>query len=148
MTQITLIIGSTLGSSEYVGDMVSELLEQHGAHVNLVNKPTVDDFNNATRLLLITSTHGAGEYPENLVATMDLLEKNKPELNGVRYAVIAIGDSSYDTFCGAGKRADVLLDDLGANRILPRLDIDILQDALPEDPAKTWVKEHIALFCS
>lgn len=147
MTQVTIIVGSTLGTSEYVGDVLTEVLEEKGAHVKLVNKPTIQDFTNATRLLLITSTHGAGEYPDNLAACMDLLEQTKPELNGVRYAVVAIGDSSYDTFCGAGKRADVLLDDLHANRIVKRLDIDILEHSLPEDPAKAWLIEHFQLFC-
>ena len=93
MTKITIVVGSTLGASEYVGDVLTELLEEHGAHVTLVNKPGINDFKQATRLLLITSTHGAGEYPENIAACMALLEREKPELNGVRYAVIAIGDS-------------------------------------------------------
>ena len=147
MTQVTVVIGSTLGGTEYVGDVLTELLTKQGAHVTLVNKPTLASIKNATRLLFITSTHGAGEYPANLEPTMALLEKEKPELNGVRYAVIAIGDSSYDTFCGAGKRADVLLDDLGANRIIKRLDIDILENPLPEDPAKEWLLTHYSRFC-
>ena len=94
MTQVTIIVGSTLGSTEYVADVLTDLLEEQGAHVTLTNKPTVNDFKKATRLLLITSTHAAGEYPENLAATMDALEKERPELNGVRYAVVAIGDSN------------------------------------------------------
>lgn len=147
MTQVTLIIGSTLGNSEYVGDVLTEVLEKNGAHVTLTNKPTVNDFKHATRLLFITSTHGAGEYPQNIEATMDQLEDLKPDLHGMRYAVIAIGDSSYDTFCGAGKRADVLFDDLGAYRVLPRLDIDILDHPHAEDPAKDWLEKHVGVFC-
>lgn len=106
MTNLTLITGSTLGGAEYVGDHLAELLQNQGIDVSVINEATLDDVVNASRLLLITSTHGAGDYPENLAPLMEALAEQKPTLNHLIFAVIAIGDSSYDTFCGAGIGAE------------------------------------------
>ncbi|GAL12748.1 flavoprotein MioC [Vibrio astriarenae] len=67
-------------------------------------------------------------------------------MSDVKYAVIAIGDSSYDTFCAAGKHADELLEDIGGTRIADSLLIDILEQAVPEDAAEAWIKDRIEQF--
>ncbi|PKF50115.1 FMN-binding protein MioC [Enterovibrio nigricans] len=147
MSTITLITGSTLGGAEYVGDHLAELLEQHGQTVSIVNEATFSDVINSHKLLLITSTHGAGDYPENLAPAMEELAENSPDLSSISYAVIAIGDSSYDTFCGAGIHADTLLKKLGAKPIIQRLDIDIMENPLPEEPAEMWLSKNLAQLC-
>lgn len=147
MQNITLITGSTLGGAEYVGDHLSDLMTQENIPVDVINEGEIDDVLDARILLLITSTHGAGDYPENLAPLMEQLEKNAPDLSNLKFAVIAIGDSSYDTFCGAGRAAESLLTGLGAQSLAPMLEIDILEHPLPEEPAEAWLSQHKQAFC-
>lgn len=147
MKELTLITGSTLGGAEYVGDHLAELLEQEGYNVNVINEGELADVTNATHLLLVTSTHGAGDYPDNLAPMMALLKDSKPDLNALKYAIVAIGDSSYDTFCGAGKAASALFKSLGARESAPMLEIDILDQPLPEEPAEKWLSQHKLAIC-
>jgi MioC protein len=67
-------------------------------------------------------------------------------MTGVNYAVVAIGDSSYDTFCAAGKHAHALLEDIGATPLTDCLTINILETPVPEDAAEEWLLRHIEKF--
>lgn len=88
-------------------------------------------------VLLITSTWGEGEMPDNAISFWDSLNQNgsSPKLDGVQYSVLALGDMNYgDTFCLAGKKLDNRLSELGATRIVDRVDCDVEFDEL----AKKW----------
>ncbi|HTM76507.1 MAG TPA: sulfite reductase flavoprotein subunit alpha, partial [Devosia sp.] len=89
-------------------------------------------------LLLISSTHGEGEPPQPAQGFFEFLDSRKASrLDGVRFAVMALGDSTYEFYCEAGKRLDRRLEELGAERIAPRIDCDVDQLALGKNWAGT-----------
>lgn len=143
---IHIITGSTLGGAEYVGDHLSDLLIEQGFETTIHNQPEINEIENSGTWLIITSTHGAGEYPDNIQPFIAALQNTPPKMSDVKFAVIAIGDSSYDTFCAAGKHAYALLQDIGATALADCLTIDILNQSVPEDAAENWLEEHISRF--
>lgn len=143
---IHIITGSTLGGAEYVGDHLSDLLVEKGFTTTIHNQPDLAEIDNHGTWLIVTSTHGAGEYPDNIQPFIQALQATPPRTDDLKFAVIAIGDSSYDTFCGAGKHAYALLEDIGATPIADCFMIDILSHDVPEDAAETWLEEHIEHF--
>ena len=87
----------------------------------------------------MTSTHGAGDLPDNLQPLYDELAEQRPDLSQVRYGAIGIGSREYDTFCGAIEKLDALLIECGAKRVGEPLKINILDHDIPEDPAEVWL---------
>jgi len=88
-------------------------------------------------VLLITSTWGAGDMPDNAASFWDSINQNgsSPKFDGVQYSVLALGDKNYgDTFCLAGRKLDARLAELGAHRIIDRVDCDVEFDT----QAKQW----------
>ena len=143
---IHIITGSTLGGAEYVGDHLSEILDQQGIENTIHNNPSIEEIPTQGTWLLITSTHGAGEYPDNIQPFIQHLQNTPPRMDQVNFAVIALGDSSYDTFCAAGKHAFALMKDIGASPICDCFTIDILNTPIPEEPAENWLKANLNNF--
>ncbi len=143
---IHIITGSTLGGAEYVGDHLSDLLVEKGFETTIHNQPQLAEINNSGTWLIVTSTHGAGEYPDNIQPFIAQLQSTPPKMSDVKYAVITIGDSSYDTFCAAGQHAYDLLEDIGSTPISDCFTIDILAHDVPEDAAEEWLLTHIDRF--
>lgn len=86
-------------------------------------------------LLIIVSTYGVGDPPQPATGFFEFVEgRRAPKLDGMRFAVLALGDSSYEFYCEAGKRLDRRLEQLGAERLAARADCDI--DF--EEAAETW----------
>ncbi len=88
MADITLISGSTLGSAEYVAEHLAELLEQQGFSTNVQHGPQLDDLPQNGVWLLVSSTHGAGELPDNLQPLFKQISDRKADLSQVRYGGI------------------------------------------------------------
>ena len=87
-------------------------------------------------LLIIVSTYGEGDPPQPATGFFEFAEGRKaPSLEEVRFAVLALGDSTYEYYCQAGKRLDQRFEELGAKRLTPRVDCDV--DF--EEPAKAWI---------
>jgi len=148
MAKLNLVVGSMLGASEYVADHVVGLLEQAGHQAEIHNPASLARVlaEPEAIVLVVTSTHGAGDVPDNLQPFAKDLAEQRPESDGWKYGVIALGDSSYDTFCQGGKTLDRLLAECGASRIGDRLDIDVTRHEIPEDAAEIWIRDWLALI--
>lgn len=146
MADITLISGSTLGSAEYVAEHLAEKLEAAGFTTETLHGPELDELTLSGRWLVVSSTHGAGDLPDNLQPLQEQIEEQLPDLSQVQFGAVGLGSSEYDTFCGAIQRLDDLLIARGAKRIGDRLEIDVTEHEIPEDPAEEWVKNWINLL--
>ena len=139
MADITLISGSTLGGAEYVAEHLAEQLEDAGFTTETLHGPLAEQLSTEGVWLLITSTHGAGDIPDNLVPFYDRLREDKPDLSKVRFGSIGIGSREYDTFCGAIDKLDAEMTACGAKQLGETLKINILEHDIPEDPAEVWL---------
>ena len=151
MAKLNLVVGSMLGAAEYVADHVASLLEQAGHQTRIHNPASLAEVlaEPDAILLVITSTHGAGDVPDNLQPFAKDLADQHPDLNALKYGVIGLGDRSYDTFCQGGKTLDRLLAECGASRIGDRLEIDVTQHEIPEDAAEAWIHDWMQMIaCS
>ena len=146
MADITLISGSTLGSAEYVAEHLAEKLEAAGFTTETLHGPELDELTLSGRWLVVSSTHGAGDLPDTLQPLLEQIEEQLPDLSQVQFGAVGLGSSEYDTFCGAIQRIDDLLIARGAKRIGDRLEIDVTEHEIPEDPAEEWVKIWINLL--
>ena len=146
MPDITLISGSTLGSAEYVAEHLEEKLNQAGFTTEVLHGAELDEVKNEGIWLVVTSTHGAGEIPDNLLPLFEQIEQQKIDLSQLKFGAIGLGSKEYDTFCGGIVTAERILQDHGAKRIGDRLDIDVTEHEIPEDPAEVWLENWIILL--
>lgn len=146
MADITLISGSTLGSAEYVAEHLAEKLEEQGYSTEILHGPELDEVPLQGIWLVVTSTHGAGELPDNLQPLFEQIETQQPDLTQVRFGAVGIGSSEYDTFCGGIKIMDRVLIASGAQRIGEVLEIDVTKHEIPEDPAEIWLTNWVKVI--
>lgn len=143
---IEILVGSQMGAAEYTADQVAETLAQAGYEVRLHLTPELEQLSRNSTWLVITSTYGAGDLPDNIQPFADQLARDQTDLTTISYAVITLGDSSYDTFCFAGLKMRQILDQCQAKFLGVSLNIDVQQADLPEDTAVAWLPEFMALL--
>ena len=140
MATLTIIAGTVYGNAQHVAEQVEENLAQQGIDCVLESDPSVTDFTDADALLVITSTTGQGDVPPNLEFVFSDLKDESPMLTGKQFAVAALGDSSYgESFCGAGKQFQALLNELQATAVADLLEVDAMETLEPEKDVVEWV---------
>ncbi len=138
---IKIIVGTTAGNTEFLAAEIEQKLNSLGYSTQFHDYPKWADIDFDSTFLFCIATHGAGDYAESIADFMEQLEQERPDLTHINYALIAIGDSSYDTYCYAGIHAYNLLQELGAKELLPMLSIDMMTTIEPELVALEWLNQ-------
>ena len=137
-----MIVGSEMGNAEMVGDVVKEDLEERGYSVEMTTEPELGelDFAAPDLVLLVTSTTGLGEVPQNIEPFYDALVADRPDLAGVRFGLVGLGDRNYkDTYCGGPKRLQAIFAELGAECVGEPLLLDATDHPAPDEDAVEWL---------
>ncbi|WP_077324336.1 assimilatory sulfite reductase (NADPH) flavoprotein subunit [Virgibacillus siamensis] len=128
---VTILFGSETGNGQTLAEEFVQKLEKLDLNVTIA---AMDDFKpkelkKVQDLFIVSATHGEGDPPDNALSFYEFLHSRKaPKLKGVRFSVLSLGDESYEFFCQAGKDFDNRLEELGGERIHPRVDCDLDYD--------------------
>ncbi|MFY8284295.1 assimilatory sulfite reductase (NADPH) flavoprotein subunit [Pseudoalteromonas sp. SSMSWG5] len=142
---LTILYGSQTGNAKGVASKLKEQAESRGLTAKLVNmadyKPTA--LKKEKFITVVVSTYGEGEPPEDAESLHEFLTTKKaPKLDGVKVAVIGLGDSSYEFFCQTAKDFEERFNKLGAETIFQRADLDVDFD----DEAAKWIDGALDAF--
>ena len=144
MSSFQIIVGSMLGGTEYVAEAAEEVLNEHGHSTKIHFKPNYSEINQENQTWLIcTSTHGAGDFPENIENFIHDLKVADHNFNDLQFLVIAVGDSNYDTFCQAGKSIQNIMLGKGSKQLVDMFTIDMIDIDDPEEAAANWIRSII-----
>ncbi|MCH6256674.1 flavodoxin domain-containing protein [Puniceicoccaceae bacterium K14] len=135
---ITILWGSQTGNTEGLAKDTAKALKAKGFAPSVVDMGDYDKslLKDEGLLLLMTSTYGDGEAPDNAAELYDwILSEDAPRLEKLKYSVLALGDTNYPDFCKCGIDFDLRFEALGATRIAPRMDCD----ADFEESYESWI---------
>jgi MioC protein len=144
--KLIILSGSVYGTAEEVARHAQAKLREAGldaVHMPRAGLPGLLDVS-PDALLTITSTTGMGELPDNLQPLYYALRDALPDWRGRPAGVIALGDSSYDTFCAGGEQVRELYAELGLAEVLPMLRLDASETVTPELDAEPWLAQFAA----
>lgn len=143
MANIGIIVGSVYGNAQNAAEEAQTFLSNQGHEVELYTDADLSLFNDHDSFLVVTSTTGVGDVPPNLELFYADVKDSLPLITGKKFAVIALGDSSYgDSYCGAGKQMFELLNELQGSAIESLVEIDAMETFEPEANVLTWLEEH------
>lgn len=126
--QLTIIYASQTGNAKGVAEQLQAKFEGEGLSSKLFDAADykLKSLKNETHLVIVASTNGEGEVPDNAIEFYDFLTSKKaPKLDKLNYAVLGLGDSSYEFFCQTGKDFDAALAKLGGKPFIERVDCDV-----------------------
>lgn len=144
MTKIAIMVGTVYGGAQYVAEQAVALFEQRGHQAQLFHPARLSDVlkAEADHWLVITSTTGQGDIPDDLVPFYVEVQDRFPLLTGKSWAIITLGDSSYgDTYCGSGEKFRELFNQLQGSELAAMLRIDAGETLQPEHVALSWIQD-------
>lgn len=141
MKMVNIVFGTVYGSAQFTAETVTKEIAKLGFTAKLWQPNELLGFVPPQNelLIVVSSTTGQGDLPEDIAPWFNELKSNAPYLPSLQYSLIGLGDSSYETYCGAIKQFDELFTELGAKPLTERLEIDACETMEPEIEAKTWI---------
>jgi sulfite reductase (NADPH) flavoprotein alpha-component len=143
---LLILYGSQSGNAEGLAKKIGKLARARNFNARVASLETAApaDLSKEPHVLVVTSTWGEGEMPDNAKNFWHGLSNgSSPDLRGIRFGVLALGDKNYgETFCLAGRQFDERLEKLGGTRLLPRVDCNVDFD----EPAEAWIRQALDLL--
>ncbi|EJD6334067.1 TPA: flavodoxin [Proteus mirabilis] len=146
MMNIGIFVGTVYGNALAVAEEAQRILLEHKYQANIYEEGTLADWQKYSTVLVISSTTGQGDLPDTIAPLFYELRDNVGYQPNLHYGLIALGDSSYDNFCGAGMQFEALLQEHQAKRIGEILKIDSMDIAEPEVFAINWLENWATLL--
>ena len=146
--KLNLLVGTMTGTAQLVAQELELVWDDGELKVEtlLMDKLDSSVFGRDGIFLIVTSTYGQGDVPDNAKNFYEDLKAKRPDLSRVRYGIFGLGDRTYaETFNFGGKRFDDILSELGAQRIGERVQHDASSGVLPEEMAAEWGEGWLAL---
>ncbi|MEM0966259.1 MAG: flavodoxin domain-containing protein [Verrucomicrobiota bacterium] len=135
----TILFGSQTGNAEALAGQAAKQLKSSGVEATVVDMDaySTDKITEEENLVLVSSTYGDGEPPDNAAGLHSfLMDEGAPRLEKTSFAVFGLGDTSYPEFCKCAKDFDGRLETLGAKRLVDRVDADVEF----EEPFEGWIQ--------
>lgn len=139
--KVAILSGSVYGTAEEVARHAMGILNAAGFQAWHNPRATLADVQAFApdAFLAVTSTTGMGELPDNLLPLYHSIRDQLPDWRGRPGAVLALGDSSYDLFCGGGEQVRELYAELGIREVVEMLRVDSSETVTPEVDAEPWI---------
>lgn len=141
---LVVAYGTDMGNAEDAAMTFAETATAAGIPAEAVelNQVELDQLGTTTHFIVVTSTFGDGEFPDTATLFWEAISASAVRLEHLNFAVLALGDTSYELFCNAGKLLDARLEELGATRLADRVDVD----GSYEEPAAAWTTDLVKLL--
>ena len=143
--KLIVLYGTETGNSELLSMDICKAAEDAGMEAVAFGMDEIEseELLSYSRLLIVCSTWGDGEQPDNAMDLFEYAEElGDDALTNMNFSVLALGDTAFDLFCEAGKEWDRVLEEKGATRIAERIDCDVDY----EDDAEEWIKEVVTIL--
>ena len=144
---LNILFGSQSGNSEELAAKFAKRASDYGMEATVHDMDGFDlsSMSSMKRALIICSTWGEGDMPDNAEELwQEASSDSAPKLDGTFFSVLALGDTSYEFFCESGKDWDQRLEQLGATRLVDRVDCDVDYDAM----AEAWALDALAAMAA
>ena len=142
---LLLIFGTETGNAEELAEDAANMAKGFDLEATVMDMEDIepDDISTSKRLIVVCSTWGEGEQPVNAQDLYDnVTETEDGSMDGVNFAVLALGDTAFEFFCESGKEWDTILEEKGGKRVNERIDCDTDYD----DYSEEWLEATLGLM--
>lgn len=140
---VRVVYASQTGFAGQLARQTMQSLQVAGVPARLhgIDTMTLDELRRASRVLFVVSTTGDGEPPDMALAFSRLGMKQPAQLAGLRYGLLALGDSDYEDYCGFGRQLQRWLQASGAQPLFDPVEVDSEDEA----SLRHW-QHHLAML--
>jgi len=143
MSKFQILVGTVYGSTIELAEECQAFLIAQGHQCEWLEAPELSDLDPSATLIVMTASTGMGDIPDGLMPLYcDLLDE-EPDLTHQNFALVGLGDSSYDYFNGAAKRLFEVFSNLNAQPLVEPLYVDANEDPEPAEPVMRWLASWV-----